>query len=128
MRLNVNVGTFIPKPHTPFQWSEQLTTDESYKKLSWLKEQFKRNGNIKLSYHSPFISFLEGIISRGDERVGDLIYNAYQKEHVLMPGLNILKKISGFKSFRKQIGKWKQRYVNLRTRTISYHGIRLILE
>ncbi len=79
MRLNVNVGTFIPKPHTPFQWSEQLTTDESYKKLSWLKEQFKRNGNIKLSYHSPFISFLEGIISRGDERVGDLIYNAYQK-------------------------------------------------
>lgn len=79
IRLNVNVGTFIPKPHTPFQWSKQLTVDESYRKLTWLKAEFKRNPHIKLSYHTPFVSFIEGIISRGDERVGDLIYEAFKK-------------------------------------------------
>ncbi len=79
IRLNVNVGTFIPKPHTPFQWSRQLTVEESYRKLTWLKAQFKRNPQVKLSYHTPFVSFLEGVISRGDERVGDLIFEAYKK-------------------------------------------------
>ncbi len=79
MRLNVNVGTFIPKPHTPFQWSGQLTVEESYRKLTWLKAKFKRNPHVKLSYHTPFVSFLEGVISRGDERVGNLIYKAYKR-------------------------------------------------
>jgi len=79
IRLNVNVGTFIPKPHTPFQWAKQLTVEESYRKLSWLKAEFKRNPHIKLSYHTPFVSFIEGVISRGDERVGDLIYEAFKK-------------------------------------------------
>ncbi len=79
LRLTVNVGTFIPKPHTPFQWSPQLTVEESYRKMVWLKAKFKRNPHVKLSYHTPFVSFLEGVISRGDERVGTLIYKAYQR-------------------------------------------------
>lgn len=93
MKLNVNVGTFIPKPHTPFQWSAQLTEQESYHDMRELKNHFKRNPNVKLSYHSPFVSFVEGIISRGDKRVGDIILNAYNDgarldawdEHFNMP-------------------------------------------
>lgn len=77
MKLNVNVGTFIPKPHTPFQWSPQLKEHESYKDMRYLKNYFKRNANVKLSYHSPVVSYIEGIISRGDKRVGDIILNAY---------------------------------------------------
>lgn len=79
LRINVNVGTFIPKPHTPFQWAYQLTSEESYRKLTWLKAYFKQNRNVKLSYHTPFVSFLEGVISRGDERVGELIISAHKK-------------------------------------------------
>jgi len=79
LRINVNVGTFIPKPHTPFQWAPQLVSEKAYRKLVWLKSYFKRNSNVKLSYHTPFVSFLEGVLSRGDERVGDLILSAYQK-------------------------------------------------
>ncbi len=78
MKLNVNVGTFIPKAHTPFQWSSQLKEEESYRDMRDLKYHFKRNGNIKLSYHSPFVSFVEGILSRGDKRVGDLILAAHR--------------------------------------------------
>jgi radical SAM-linked protein len=78
MKLNVNVGTFIPKAHTPFQWSPQLKEHESYKDMRDLKNYFKRNANVKLSYHSPIVSYVEGIISRGDKRVGDIILNAYK--------------------------------------------------
>ena len=77
MKLNVNVGTFIPKPHTPFQWSSQLKEHEAYKDMRDLKNYFKRNANVKLSYHSPIVSYVEGIISRGDRRVGDIILDAY---------------------------------------------------
>jgi len=78
MKLNVNVGTFIPKAHTPFQWSPQLKEFEAYKDMRNLKNYFKRNPNVKLSYHSPIVSYIEGILSRGDERVGDIILKAYK--------------------------------------------------
>lgn len=78
LKLNVNVGTFIPKAHTPFQWSPQLKEHESYRDMRDLKYYFRRNSNVKLSYHSPIVSYVEGIISRGDSRVGDIILNAYK--------------------------------------------------
>jgi radical SAM superfamily enzyme YgiQ (UPF0313 family) len=78
MSLNVNIGTFIPKPHTPFQWSPQLQEQDAADKLYEIKRRF-RKGSVKVSYHDPFISTLEGVISRGDARVGDLIEQAYRK-------------------------------------------------
>ncbi len=76
--LNVNIGTFIPKPHTPFQWSAQLQEKDAAEKLYEIKKRF-RKGSVKISYHDPFISTLEGVISRGDARVGDLIEKAFRK-------------------------------------------------
>jgi len=78
MKLNVNVGTFIPKPHTPFQWAPQLKEHVAYKDMRDLKNYFKRNSNVKLSYHTPIVSYVEGIISRGDRRVGAIILDAYK--------------------------------------------------
>jgi radical SAM-linked protein len=77
-KLNVNIGTFIPKPHTPYQWSRQLGEEEALGKIKRLRSEF-RKGPVKISYHSPFGSFLEGVISRGDERVGELIEKAYRR-------------------------------------------------
>ena len=76
-KLNVNIGTFIPKPHTPYQWSRQLTEQSALEKIRFLKNEFNRTP-VKISYHSPFISLMEGIISRGDNRVGELILSAYR--------------------------------------------------
>ena len=78
LKLNVNVGTFIPKAHTPFQWSSQLREHEAYHDMRNLKNYFKRNGNVKLSYQSTNVSYIEGLISRGDKRVGDIIFDAYK--------------------------------------------------
>ena len=77
-KLNVNIGTFIPKPHTPYQWSRQLGEQEALDKIRMIRTEFHKTP-VKVSYHSPFISLLEGVISRGDERVGDLILSAFRR-------------------------------------------------
>jgi radical SAM family uncharacterized protein/radical SAM-linked protein len=79
LQMNVNVGTFVPKPHTPYQWSGQLSEEDALAAINILRTELRKYRNIKLSYHSPFISQLEGLIARGDERVGELIYTAYKK-------------------------------------------------
>ena len=79
IQLNVNVGTFVPKPHTPFQWVAQIGEDEALAAIHKMKDGLRKIGSIKVSYHSPFVSLLEGIISRGDERVGDLVLEAFNR-------------------------------------------------
>lgn len=80
INMNINIGTFIPKPHTPFQWAEQLTPQQSYEQLSSLKRLIQENiRGCKVSYHEPNISYLEGLISRGDERYASVIESAYNK-------------------------------------------------
>ena len=78
MQLNVNIGTFIPKPHTPFQWSFQLNEQQAYDKIMKIKRALP-DRFFKVGYQSPFMSYLEGVISRGDERVGELIVEAFKK-------------------------------------------------
>jgi hypothetical protein len=74
--FNINVGTFVPKPHTPFQWAAQLDEESSRKKLDYIRSRLKPFGH-KVGIQDPFASFLEGILSRGDERVGGLIEEAF---------------------------------------------------
>jgi radical SAM-linked protein len=80
INMNINIGTFIPKPHTPFQWARQLRPEESYTQLSSLKRAIQeRIRGCKVSYHEPNISYVEGLISRGDMRYADVIEQAYRK-------------------------------------------------
>jgi len=77
-KLNVSVTTFIPKPHTPFQWFSQISVDESRKKIAWLRSNLKKPG-IHFKWQSPEVSFLEGLWARGDRRLGRLLLSAYKK-------------------------------------------------
>jgi radical SAM-linked protein len=67
----------VPKPHTPFQWERQLSREESYSVLRKLKDNLKLKG-VNLKYHNPDLSFLEGVFSRGDRRLAELIVTAWQ--------------------------------------------------
>jgi len=78
IKINVNVGTFIPKPHTPFQWGAQFTDEFAMEQIRRLRDAL-RGKNFKVGFHSPFVSFVEGILARGDERVSDLIEKAWEK-------------------------------------------------
>jgi radical SAM family uncharacterized protein/radical SAM-linked protein len=77
-QINVSVGTFVPKPHTPFQWDAQISMDESREKISLLKKLLPRKG-INLKWHDPEQSLLEGVFSRGDRRLSTLLETVWQK-------------------------------------------------
>lgn len=78
INMNINIGTFIPKAHTPFQWIEQMSMEESGEHLRSIKKALMQAiPGIKVSYHEPSISFLEGIVSRGGYECGELIRKAY---------------------------------------------------
>ena len=78
IQCNVNVGTFIPKPHTPYQWVRQISPSESERKLGYIREHLPR-GRFRVSTHDCSTSYLEGLLSRGDKRAGQIIFSAYQK-------------------------------------------------
>ena len=77
IRCTVSIGGFVPKPHTPFQWAAQLdaeTTDDRLAKLRDMvrsDKQFARA--IGFRYHDGKPGIVEGLLSRGDRRVGRVI-------------------------------------------------------
>lgn len=77
--ISVTLGTFVPKPHTPYERCAQLSETESMHAISLIRGAMRQFRHIKISWHSPFSAQLEGIISRGDYRVSSLIYDAYKK-------------------------------------------------
>ena len=76
--ITVSVAGFVPKAHTPFQWEAQNSVEEFKAKGRLLKSQIKDRA-ISLRYHEPEQSFLEGVLARGDGRLGDVIERAWMK-------------------------------------------------
>jgi len=76
-QLRVSLATFVPKPHTPFQWVAQENEQELAAKHELLMLKLRRKG-IRLSWQDPKISLLEAALSRGDRRLGKVIYRAWQ--------------------------------------------------
>ncbi len=77
IRCTVSIGGFVPKPHTPFQWAAQLdwqTTDDRLQKLRDDVRADRRFGRaIGFRYHDGRPGIIEGLLSRGDRRVGRVI-------------------------------------------------------
>jgi radical SAM family uncharacterized protein/radical SAM-linked protein len=76
--IHVALSPFIPKPHTPFQWASQLTMEESLAGLNFVRSALNSK-HIQVKWNDTRQSFLEGILSRGDRRLGPVIFNAFQK-------------------------------------------------
>ncbi len=74
--INVSAGTFVPKPHTPFQWEAQIGIEESWERIKKLKAAMPRGA--KLKWNDPKTSFMEGVFSRGDRRLSQLIEAAWR--------------------------------------------------
>jgi len=76
-RVHAGVSTFIPKPHTPFQWTACDTVEQMRSKQDLLRQQL-RNPNLKLTWTDPEVTLLEAWLSRGDRRLGAVIHRAWQ--------------------------------------------------
>jgi len=70
--VNVSVGTFVPKPHTPFQWQRQLSLEETRERQRFLKDEMRRR-KLNFKYQDAELSFMEGVFARGDRRLSDVL-------------------------------------------------------
>ncbi len=75
--ISVSVSTFVPKPHTPFQWESQNPLEEIKDKLRLMKDGVKRN-HLRFKWQDPHLSFLEGILSTGDRSLSRALVKAFQ--------------------------------------------------
>jgi radical SAM family uncharacterized protein len=80
-QVRVGVSTFVPKPHTPFQWAALDNLDTIRRKQAILKEEFRQTPRKSIIYNwnEPEESLLEASLGRGDRRVGQAILNAWQR-------------------------------------------------
>jgi radical SAM family uncharacterized protein len=75
--VNVGVSTFVPKPHTPFQWVPVDAEERIREKQEVLKRGLRGKG-LNLNWHAPEETFLEAALARGDRRLGRVIHRAWQ--------------------------------------------------
>ena len=78
LRVHVATAFFVPKPHTPFQWEQQITPEEYLRRCKLLKSHFYSK-SIEYNYHAPDLSRLESVVARGDRRVGAVIEEAARR-------------------------------------------------
>ncbi|MDR2161510.1 MAG: TIGR03960 family B12-binding radical SAM protein, partial [Desulfovibrio sp.] len=79
LQITASVSPFVPKPHTPFQWEEQISLEEAHRRIGVLLQAVKGQKGIKLRWHDPKMTLLEGIFSRGDRRLAGVVESAYRK-------------------------------------------------
>ncbi len=79
MKITVSTSCFVPKPHSAFQWEDQVTMEEYQRRVDLLRGELRREKSISYNWHDPDTSFLEAVFSRGDRRVGAVIYEAWKQ-------------------------------------------------
>lgn len=83
IRCTVSIGGFVPKPHTPFQWASQLDHETTDHRLHLLRDEIRQDRQygkaIGFRYHDGKPGIVEGLLSRGDRRVGAVIEEVWRQ-------------------------------------------------
>ena len=77
-KVHTSVSTFVPKPHTPFQWVGVSPIDDITSKISLLRKELRGKG-LKLNWNDPQETHFESWLSRGDRRLSEVIHQAWKK-------------------------------------------------
>ncbi len=77
LKITVSTSTFVPKPHTPFQWEAQISLEEIHRRQKILKEKLNHR-YIKYNYHDGKTSIIEGVLARGDRNLSKVLVTAYE--------------------------------------------------
>ena len=80
-QITASSSFFVPKPFTPFQWASMCTAEEYMEKAAVVKKEFQEQLNrksLKYNWHDAQLTVLEGVMARGDRRVGRVIEEAYR--------------------------------------------------
>ncbi len=80
-QITISTSFFVPKPFTPFQWAKMFSPTEYLRRADIVNETMKEQLNrksMKYNWHEAYTTVLEGVLARGDRRVGKAILNAYK--------------------------------------------------
>lgn len=77
--ITCTLSIFVPKPFTPFQWCPQMDIDKVTEHIKYLKSKTDRIKGVKINYHEKFVSIIEAVVTRGDERLCSFIEGLYKK-------------------------------------------------
>ena len=77
LRVTVSTSWFVPKPHTAFQWEPQIPKEEYERRVELLRGAMKAKA-VTYNWHAPDTSFMEAVLSRGDRRLGKVLYRAWE--------------------------------------------------
>jgi radical SAM superfamily enzyme YgiQ (UPF0313 family) len=77
--FTLSINAFVPKAWTPFQWEPMAPLKELEEKFSRLEDRIRPLSGITFDHESPRLSYLQALLSRGDRRVGDLLYQAAEE-------------------------------------------------
>lgn len=117
VEIRASLSCFVPKAHTPFQWHAQDSREQLQQKKDYMTRYRMRQ--IKLSFHDNRVSYLEGVIARGDRKVGQVIYSAW-KNGAVFDGWSEYFRMEHWEEAFKQTGIDPDFYV---TRDRSYNEI-----
>ncbi len=116
VQINISVSTFVPKPHTPFQWFGQAPIEEIRRKQAYLAKSLRKRG-LSLKLHNPETSVLEGAFARGDRSLGKVIEEAVRRGC----------RFDGW-SERFDFGKWEEAFTTCGLNASDFASRRFTLE
>jgi len=103
--ITISINPFIPKPFTPFQWSPMEDEITLQNKIKFIKKELSDYKNVKVIWENPRWSAIQGLLSRGDRRMGDVLYEAYKYGGNLSAWRKAIKKLDmdiGFYLYRER--------------------------
>ena len=80
-QITASSSFFVPKPFTPFQWASMCTAEEYMRRADIVKDEFQNQLNrksLKYNWHDAQVTVLEGVMARGDRKVGKVVEEAYR--------------------------------------------------
>lgn len=77
VKITISTSCFIPKPHSPFQWEEQISIEEYLRRVNLLRASLTAR-NVTYNWHDAEMSYIEAALSRGDRRLADVIEEVWR--------------------------------------------------
>jgi radical SAM superfamily enzyme YgiQ (UPF0313 family) len=78
--ISISLNPFVPKPWTPFQWHPQENTKSLKEKISIIRDELKRNPEIRVSGESPRSAEVQGILTRGDQKLAKILIKVLEND------------------------------------------------
>lgn len=77
--IHPNVGILVPKPFTPMQWQPFVREDEARERIQFVRDRFRRNRNVRITWSTWEISYIESLFARGDRQLAPMILEACRR-------------------------------------------------